>query len=64
MNERTLYNTKVEQIEKNGAKWRFKTTTLLHDRTEPKKLEQSWVSLPQSKCFFALTVTLRHLTLL
>ena len=49
VNERTLYDTKVEKIEKSGARWRFKTTTLLHDRTELKKLEQSWVGLPQFK---------------
>ncbi|KAL8793243.1 MAG: hypothetical protein Q9195_004179 [Heterodermia aff. obscurata] len=42
VNERTLYNTKVEKIEKSGAKWRFKTTTLSHDRRGPKKLDRSW----------------------
>ena len=39
-----------------GAQWRFKTTTLSHDRTELKKLDQSWVRLPQRKRLFALTV--------
>lgn len=42
VDEKTLYNIKVEKIEKNGSKWDMRTSMLTADN---KVSEQLWVNL-------------------